>query len=96
MQCKLILLSYFIYREFPLLTESPDQILSLKSLLIDADHYWNIIEGHIIRENGPTAMNSKIGYLLSGPPSPQQTSAMNISNVTIQHIDTEGGDLQKF
>ena len=66
------------------------------SLLIGADHYWNIIEGHIIWGNGPAVMNSKIGYLLSGPLSPQQTSAINISNVTVQHIDTEGGDLQKF
>ena len=66
------------------------------SLLIGADHYWNIVEDHIIRGNGPTAMNSKIGYLLSGPLSPQQTSALNILNVTTQHIDTGSGDLQRF
>ena len=41
------------------------------SLLIGADHYWDIVEDHIIRGNGPTAMNSNIGYLLSGPLSPQ-------------------------
>ena len=58
------------------------------SLLIGADHYWDIVEDHIIRGNGPTAMNSKIGYLLSGPLSPQQTSALNILNVTTQYIDT--------
>ena len=63
------------------------------SLLIGADHYWAIVEDHIIRGNGPTAMNSKIGYLLSGPLSPQQTSALNILNVTTQY---HGGDLQKF
>ena len=37
------------------------------SLLIGADHYWDFVENHIIRGNGPTAMQSKLGYLLSGP-----------------------------
>ena len=66
------------------------------SLLIGADYYWDIVENHIIRGNGPTAMNSNTGYLLSGPLSPQQTSALNILNVTIQYIDTDSGDLQRF
>ena len=39
------------------------------SLLIDADHYWEIVEDEIIRWKGPTAIRSKIGYLLSGPVS---------------------------
>ena len=37
------------------------------SLLIGTDHYWDLVEDHTIRGNGPTAMSSKIGYLLSGP-----------------------------
>ncbi|XP_028407556.1 uncharacterized protein LOC114530174 [Dendronephthya gigantea] len=37
------------------------------SLLIGADHYWDIVENKIIRGPGPTAAKSKIGYLLSGP-----------------------------
>ncbi|XP_071179213.1 uncharacterized protein [Mytilus edulis] len=36
------------------------------NLLIGADHYWDIIEDKVIRGNGPTAVQSKIGYLLSG------------------------------
>ncbi|XP_065895654.1 uncharacterized protein [Dysidea avara] len=32
------------------------------SLLIGANHYWDVIEDHIIRGNGPTAMKSKLGY----------------------------------
>jgi len=34
---------------------------------IGADHYWDIVEDHIVRRNGPTAMASKLGYLFSGP-----------------------------
>ena len=31
------------------------------------DHYWDFVEDNIIGGNGPTAMSSKLGYLLSGP-----------------------------
>ncbi|XP_053392072.1 uncharacterized protein LOC128554787 [Mercenaria mercenaria] len=39
------------------------------SLLIGADHYWSIVivSNQTIRGNGPTAVSSSIGYLLSGP-----------------------------
>jgi hypothetical protein len=37
------------------------------SLLIGIDYYWDLVENHIIRGNGPTAMQLKLGYLLSGP-----------------------------
>ena len=37
------------------------------SLLIGTDHYWRIVQNHVVRGNGPTAVKSKIGYLLSGP-----------------------------
>ena len=34
------------------------------SLLVGADHYWDIVEDVIVRGNGPTAVESKVGYLL--------------------------------
>ena len=37
------------------------------SLLIGVDHYWKIVEDHVVRGDGPTAVQSKLGYLLSGP-----------------------------
>jgi len=37
------------------------------TLLIGADQYWEIVEDHVIIGNGPTAVGSKLGYLLSGP-----------------------------
>lgn len=37
------------------------------SLLVGADHYWQVVEDNIVLGNGPTAMKSKIGYLLSDP-----------------------------
>ena len=37
------------------------------SILIGADHYWDVVQDKIIRGAGPTAAKSKIGYLLYGP-----------------------------
>ena len=37
------------------------------SLLIGVDHYWKIVGNHIVRGKGPTAMQSKLQYLLLGP-----------------------------
>ena len=37
------------------------------SLLIGVDHYWKLVGDHVIRGDGPTAVQSKLGYLLSGP-----------------------------
>ena len=45
---------------------SSDEQFSI-TLLIGADQYWNIVEEHVIRGNGPTAVGSKLGYLLSDP-----------------------------
>ena len=53
-------------------------------LLIGADNYWSIVEDQVIRGAGPTAVKSKICYLLSGPitgsamKSDTCTSMMNI------------------
>ena len=45
------------------------------TLLVGADFYWNLVQDKIIRGNGPTAVEPKIGYLLSGPLSPSDTKA---------------------
>ena len=37
------------------------------TVLIGSDYYWQFVEDHVIRGNGPTAVSSKLGYLLSGP-----------------------------
>jgi len=46
------------------------------SLLIGADFYWQIVGDETVRGEGPTAVNSRIGYLLSGllPESTGKTS----------------------
>jgi len=44
-------------------TEGTDAI----DVLIGSDHYWDIVMEDIIRGEGPTAVHSKLGWLLSGP-----------------------------
>ena len=62
------------------------------SLLISADHYWDIVENDIIRGDGPTGVGSKLGYLLVGPlPITQFTTILHVGAV-----NTIKCDLQKF
>ena len=46
-------------------------------VLIGLDHYWDIITGETIRgTSGPTAVYSKLGWILSGPTLTESTSLM--------------------
>ena len=69
------------------------------SVLIGADHYWDLVEDHVIRGPGPTAVASKLGYLLSGPlPTSSGTSSTTVVNLLQTMSSTKGDelDLQKF
>ena len=61
------------------------------SVLIRADHYWYFVEDHVICGNGPTAVQSRVGYLLSGPlPSGTHvsTTLVHIFHVSATSTDT--------
>ena len=63
------------------------------SLLIGVDHYWQIVGNHIVRGEGPTAMESKLGYLLSGPlPLKSELQPVSLHSYNIQTIDLEFSD----
>ncbi|XP_063435728.1 uncharacterized protein LOC134716648 [Mytilus trossulus] len=67
-------------------------------LLIGADYYWEIIEDKIIRGKGPTAVQSKIGYLLSGPTIgniSQHSRSTVLLNVISSH-QLEETEIEKF
>ncbi len=65
-------------------------------LLIGADSYWDIVQDKIIRgEMGPTAVQSKLGYLLSGPTGIKHTYA-NVTNVFHVSTRAEESDLECF
>ena len=57
------------------------------SMLIGADTYWSIVQETVIRGPGPTAVESKLGYLLSGPlynyTTSMTSSAFHLSSVSL-------------
>ena len=72
-------------------------------VLIGSDHYWELTTGEVLRgeHGGPVAINTKLGWVLSGPApdmTPHPTSVKLISTHTItthtlrvdsQHYNTE-------
>jgi len=67
------------------------------SLLVGADFYWNFIGDHVVRGDGPTAVSSRLGYVLSGPLPVHRAynSVSNFLNLAVSH-DTDVKDLQRF
>jgi len=59
------------------------------AVLIGADFYWQVVEDKIFRGNGPTAVQLKLGYLLSGtiPPSLNSTTDLNVFHAVAQPVD---------
>ena len=65
-------------------------------MLIGADYYWTFVGDQIVRGNGPTAVSSKLGFLLSGPTQEEQThSDASIMDVLVSHKEEEC-ELEKF
>jgi hypothetical protein len=66
-------------------------------MLIGADYYWDIVQNKIIRGKGPTAVQSRLGYLLSRPMSNSTgyTTSASMLNILIQHKNEEY-DLERF
>ena len=53
-------------------------------ILVGADHYWDIVTGDVIHGgNGPTAVSSKLGWLLSGPSKQPQSNSNTFSNLIL-------------
>ncbi|XP_071170927.1 uncharacterized protein [Mytilus edulis] len=63
------------------------------SFLIGSDYYWDIVGDTVIRGPGPTAAESKLGYLLSGPM--KDSAGPTSSSFMLQH-KTEEVDLKRF
>ena len=75
-------------------TEGNDTI----DVLIGSDYYWDIVSGEIIRGDGPTAVNSKLGWLLSGPAqgSTLCTTSLLTHVTPTQESDELVSSLQRF
>jgi hypothetical protein len=69
------------------------------SLLIGADHYWDVVEDEIVRGPGPTAAKSRIGYLLSGPTTGSAVATTSLNATILKVIvsnEHESKALERF
>ena len=58
-------------------------------VLIGSDYYWNFVTDEIVRGDfGPTAINSKFGWILSGPTEPAIDSRKTVTNLNISGNST--------
>lgn len=66
-------------------------------LLIGCDHYWEIVTGRVVRgTNGPTAIETRLGWVLSGPaedPREDTTISFVTTHLLRFNSDTEIVDL---
>ena len=66
------------------------------SLLGGADYYWDIVGDKVVHGRGPTAVESKLGYLLSGPSQQKYLHSM-ATNVSVIVTPTQSRfDLECF
>ena len=64
--------------------ESDDSI----DVLVGADHYWDLVTGDVVKgEDGPTAIDSKLGWLLSGPAESSLSDESTTSNLILTQND---------
>ena len=62
-----------------------------------ADHYWEIVGNCIIRGDGPTTVQLKLGYLISGPaPVPTGQFLTSSNSVIMLTTPTSEFNLEKF
>jgi len=66
------------------------------SILIGADFYWQFIQDRIVRGDGPTAVQSRLGYLLSGPLPFSHSGYITCSQVLTLSCITEEADYDSF
>ena len=90
-----------LYQPITVSIESYDQLMSLDladsadvnsrlpvDVLIGCDHYWEFVTGSICRnERGPTAIHTKLGWVLSGPTSTpiiERTSSCTVTTHSLR------------
>ena len=59
-------------------------------ILVGSDYYWSIVTGEVMKtEMGLVAVNSKLGWLLSGPTDSCTTEIVTHSNLVISSVHPE-------
>ena len=60
-------------------------------ILVGSDQYWNLVTGTIKRgEEGPTAMHTRLGWVLSGPTRGRIDESQHTNNLVTTHVLKSG------
>ena len=63
------------------------------NVLIGSNCYWSLVTGEVVKvEEGPVAVHSKLGWLLSGPIDSGETHQVSHSNVGVPANAYDAGD----
>ena len=74
---------------------SESEILEV-DLLIGSDVYCDIVIGEVIRgANGPVAINTRLGWVLSGPAQTSGVTSVNFTSIHTLRIDGSTDVLEK-
>ena len=69
-------------------------------ILVGSDQYWQIVTGEVMKgESGPTAMNTKLGWVLSGPIERSTVSREPVTNLAANPLRDGAGldnEIKKF
>jgi len=66
------------------------------TILIGADFYWCFVQDFVVRGDGPTAVESRLGYLLSGPLPLSQSVSTSYVQISSLSCLTENIDYSTF
>ena len=62
-------------------------------MLIGSNCYWSLVTGEVVKaEEGPVAVQSKLGWLLSGPIDSGEAHQVSHSNVAILGVPANAYD----
>ena len=61
------------------------------NILVGADYYWTFVQDQVICGDGPAAVKSRLGYLLSGPLL-QPSAAVNLVYINFTAVDFQNLD----
>ena len=73
----------FVHLEGLKLADDFDGSQDTIDVLVGSDLYWDIVIGDIVSGDGPTAISSKLGWLLPGPVKGTKTDNHVVSNLII-------------
>ena len=69
-------------------------------ILVGSDQYWQLVTGEVMKgESGPTAMNTKLGWVLSGPIERSTVSREPVTNLAANPLRDGAGldnEIKKF